>query len=500
MALSIHDRKSSLEDTKDVSFDLIVVGGGITGAGVALDAVSRGLNVLLLEMQDYSSGTSSRSTKLIHGGLRYLRQYKFKMVRDVGRERHILRQNAPHLVWPEKMLVPVIDGGDIRRWQLKLGLWLYDYLAGVSSDQRHRMLSKSDIGNIEPLLDRQMITSGAQYYEFQTDDARLVISILKKADELGAQCFNYFRVQSFLYNADGKINGVVAKDELSGVEHQFLGRCVVNCTGPWVDDVREQAGALEKASIFHTKGVHIVVRKKDLPIHQPVYFALADGRMIFTIPRREHVYIGTTDTPYDGELKNPTVDPDDQVYLLKAINALFPSSDLQRRDIVSGWAGIRPLIGEFGKDPSQISRKDEIFEHENGLISIAGGKLSGYRLMAENIVDRVVKQLGRADHFGQCLTASLRLSGGEFSSVDQWDDFQNSIASKYENLPQAELHLWLQRYGKNVEHLLENMGNDTSIEAMKAIEMEYCKASEGVVNEEDFARRRTADSLFPIIQ
>lgn len=394
--------------------DVLVIGGGITGAGIALDARSRGLKVGLVEKQDFGSGTSSRSTKLIHGGLRYLKQFEFALVREVGRERTILYQNAPHIVHPEKMLLPIVEGGTFGRFGVSFGLWLYDRLAGVKSSERRTMLKKDKTLATEPLLKADGLKGAGFYTEYRTDDARLTIEVLKTAAKRGALCLNYVEAVQFIYEQE-KIVGAQVLDLETGGSFDIRAKVVINAAGPWSDKLRQKDGSLSGKRLHHTKGVHLVVHRDRFPLQHPIYFDMPDGRMIFAIPRDQATYIGTTDTHYQGPLEEPGVTEGDVKYILDGTNLMFPSIQLTRRDVVSSWSGIRPLIHEDGKSPSELSRKDEIFFSPTGLITIAGGKLTGFRKMAERAVDAAMKRLvenGAEKVFRPCVTDRIILTGG----------------------------------------------------------------------------------------
>lgn len=412
----------------DVStYDLIIIGGGITGAGILLDAVARGMKALLIEKNDFASGTSSRSTKLIHGGLRYLKQLEFKIVRDTGRERAIAHKNAPHLVLPEKMILPIIEGGTYGKFATSFGLYVYDRMAGVSKIERRVMKTKDETVNLLPSIDTKKLLGAGFYSEYRTDDARLTISIIKSAVEKGAKAYNYVSCKDFLYKENGQVSGVQLKDELTNETFSVAAKYVVNAAGPWSDELREINKSEMSKRLHLTKGVHIVVAREKFPIQHSIYFDVADKRMIFAIPRGEIVYIGTTDTNYIGLKEEPNITLDDVTYLLKAVNNMFPAIQLSQQDVQSSWSGLRPLIHQEGKAPSNLSRKDEVFISKSGLITITGGKLTGYRLMAKKIVDLVGRNLANNQ---KCCTDNLKISGytGTYSSIDVVEhEIQNQL-------------------------------------------------------------------------
>lgn len=391
---SVLHRTEHLEKIRNSSFDLVIIGGGITGAGIALEASSRGLKTCLIEKNDFASGTSNKSTKLIHGGLRYLKQFEIGLVHESGTERAILNHLAPHLVVPEKMLLPLIEGGSYGKTLTSLGLMVYDFLADVNEDDKRKMLDKNITLKKEPLLDDQFLLGGGYYTEYRTDDARLTIEILKQAAAFGASILNYLEMKSFNYT-DSKIENIECIDHNTNEQIIITATNYVSATGPWVDIIRKKDVSLNHKRLHLTKGVHIVFPYEKLPIQQSIYFDVPDGRMVFAIPRGKTTYVGTTDTNYSGSLDRVVTTISDVNYLLLAINGMFPSVKLTVDDIESNWAGLRPLIHEDGKDPSELSRKDEIFVSDSGLISIAGGKLTGYRKMAHRVVETVLKTVSK---------------------------------------------------------------------------------------------------------
>lgn len=345
------------------------------------------------------------------------------------------------------------------------------------------------------------------YVEYRTDDARLTIEVAKTAAGKGAHLANYVKAESFVYD-DKKVKGVVARDLKTGEGLVIHAKKIVNATGPWVDTLREQDRSREGKTIHLTKGVHVVLSKKRLPLNQALYFdtPFQDGRMMFAIPRDEKVYIGTTDTNYKGDMKEPGVTKEDVTYILDATNGLFPGYELTEADIESSWSGLRPLIHEEGKDPSDISRKDEIFVSESGLMTIAGGKLTGYRKMADSIVTQVAKYLeengGRA--YGSCQTKHLVLSGGDIGGSDQFDLFQASHieAGKQLGLDETTATALVNRYGSNVTQVYAYLEDERAEEfgLPKALwaSLRYAMTYEMALTPVDFLMRRSSALLFDI--
>jgi glycerol-3-phosphate dehydrogenase len=495
-------RKQFVDTLRSESFDLLVIGGGITGAGIALDAASRGLKTALVEMKDFAWGTSSRSTKLIHGGLRYLKQLEFALVKEVGSERAIVHRLAPHLVVPEKMLLPLYEKRGLGYWLTSIGLMVYDWLAGVKPEDQRRMLTKLQTIKFEPLLKNVDIKGGAIYAEYRTDDSRLTIEIAKTAHRKGATLLNYMRVVDFEY-ADGTVQGAMIKDELSGEEFSIRSRSIVNAAGPWVDTLREINRSKENKYLHLTKGVHIVVPYHRLAVRQAIYFDVPDGRMIFAIPRGRVTYIGTTDTDYKDNKDQVFTSREDARYLIDAVNETFPSSHLTLADIESSWAGLRPLIHEEGKSASELSRKDEIFESSSGLISIAGGKLTGYRKMAERVVDLIIKKRFEGRMLPGCSTQSILLGGGGLKNVEDVRKYQADVARRVESLGLKGDHAayLVHLYGKQADHIIEYAAKHEKIEPeidLALAELWFAINYEMVAKAADFLVRRTGLLYFNI--
>lgn len=514
--LSAIGRLSIIESLADAQlapyFDLIVIGGGITGAGIALDAASRGLKVLLLEMQDFSAGTSSRSTKLIHGGLRYLKQGDVKLVQEVGQERALLHRNAPHIVKPKKMLLPIIQQGSLGKYSTSFALFAYDLIAGVAYKEWRTMHDKSETEQLEPLLRNDILIGGGMYFEYQTDDARLTIEVLKSAVKFGAVCLNYTQVMGLEYDEKGKANGVRAIDKLGGKPFYVAANHIVNAAGPWVDDVRRRDHAVSGKHLRLTKGVHIVIPYSRLPLHQATYFDVKDGRMIFAIPRGENLYIGTTDTDYTTRYERPETTTADVRYLLDATNAMFPTAQLSISDILSSWAGVRPLIQEEGKSPSEVSRRDEIFYAPSGMITIAGGKLTGFRKMAERTVDEVIKQRAKSKKqtIKPCVTDKIKLSGGNFGTPEAFDAYLSdlTVLVAEKGISAQQIGDLANKYGKNTETILHIFDEQSAqnprwrkkhpavADRLLLAEIHYCVHYEMVNTLSDFLVRRTGRLYF----
>lgn len=505
MKFSVKNRSTTIQHLTNNEYDLVVIGGGITGAGIALDAVTRGMKVALIEMQDFAAGTSSRSTKLVHGGLRYLKQLEFYVVSEVGKERAIVYENGPHITKPVWMVLPFYQKGTFGKFTTSIGLKVYDFLAGVKRDERREMLNKEEVLVKEPLLKEEGLLGGGHYVEYRTDDARLTIEVMKEAAHRGADVINYAKVTDFVYR-DGTIIGVEVQDQLSKESFQVFGKKCVNATGPWVEQVLDKDGQMKNKSLKLTKGVHIVIDHSIFPLEQAIYFDSEDGRMIFAIPREGKTYVGTTDTFYKGDPVHPSITDEDRQYLLNAIKGVFPNVKVTEADIESSWSGVRPLIHEEGKSPSEISRKDEIWVSEHGLITIAGGKLTGYRKMAETIVDKVSFMLKEEYQllFSKSMTKHLPLSGGRVGGAKYFPTF---IESKKQDGIKAGLNgeeslYLLRRYGSNAPVLFSLVKQyhkgEHLIPRVLWLELKYALDYEMAVSPVDFFFRRTGALLFNI--
>jgi len=498
------NRKETLQKVVKEAYDLVVIGGGITGAGIALDASSRGMKVLLLEKGDFASGTSSKSTKLIHGGLRYLKQFDFWLVKEVGSERAIVHKLAPHLVLPEKMLLPLIEGGSYGKWLTSIGLKVYDILAQVSGDDKRQMLEKKEAMKLEPLLPKKILNGAGYYAEYRTDDARLTLENLKTSLQFGTQIFNYTKVTDFIYE-DEQVAGVKFTDEVFGDEYSVSSKYVINAAGPWVDELRSVNQSKKGKRLHLTKGVHLVFPKEKLPVKQSVYFDIPDGRMMFAIPRGKVTYIGTTDTNFNLDKDHVSTDIADAIYLVSAVNNMFPDIELELDDIISSWAGLRPLIHEEGKSASELSRKDEIFTSDTGLVSIAGGKLTGYRKMAERTVNRIAKKM-EEDHdleLEPCTTDKIPLCGNDFKKFKHVKKYIGKVQEQLQDDGFAKYDAWylVTTYGKQTESILElyaKIKGDKSKERMIRAEVQFAIAHEMALNPLDFLIRRTGRLYFDI--
>ncbi|MEP2669823.1 MAG: glycerol-3-phosphate dehydrogenase/oxidase [Cyclobacteriaceae bacterium] len=502
MNFSSKNRHLFIDSLKRYEFDMLVIGGGITGVGIALDAASRGMKVALVEKGDFASGTSSRSTKLIHGGLRYLKQFEFALVKEVGSERAVVHKLAPHLVLPEKMLLPLREDRGFGSLLTSFGLKLYDWLAGVTGKDRRLMLTRRQTLRREPLLKKDDVKGGALYAEYRTDDARLTIEVAKKANKYGAVVVNYCQVTQLNYSETGNVCGAEVRDNGTDATFTVKSHVVINATGPWVDQLRVMDKSRDGKRLHLTKGVHIVLPREKLPIKQSIYFDIADGRMIFAIPRGRTTYVGTTDTNYKGDIDKVVITHEDAEYLIKGVNENFPKVKLKVEDIESSWAGLRPLIHEEGKSETELSRKDEIFIAPSGLYSIAGGKLTGYRKMAERIVDMVIDNHPRRRETSKCYTHKIRLADGQLINFKRVRRYVNQLKKQMTKMGLDAQHAlyFVENYGKQTEKILKklNESSDNIRLALIIEELRYCVEKEMTCSSVDFFMRRTGRLYFDI--
>lgn len=503
MSFSAQDRPQIIKSLEKEFYDIIIIGGGITGAGIALDAASRGLKVALVEKGDFASGTSSKSTKLIHGGLRYLKQFEFSLVREVGKERAIVHHLAPHLVRPEKMLLPLITNGNYGHIMTSVGLMVYDVLANVDKEDQRKMLSKDETMSLEPLLKEEVVEGGGLYAEYQTDDFRLVIEVIKASMQYNAHPINYMEVEEIMEKG-GMAYGVKCKDKLSNKSIEILGDYIINATGPWVDLVRSKIEKIGGKSLHLTKGVHIVVPHEKLPVRHSVYFDVTDGRMIFAIPKNDITYIGTTDTEYIGDPGEVQVNQQDVDYILAAVDHMFPTIHLKKPDIVSSWAGIRPLIAEEGKSASEISRKDELFVADNGMMSIAGGKLTGYRQMAKKVVVEVLEKKEKKSGIKKkrkCQTKKIPLPGNEFKDYAAVKNYKYELKKNNIAFDSSTINYLVDIYGTQTDEIIKNakeiVGDKSDLQLLKA-EVNFSLENEMTMTLLDFYERRTGRLFFKI--
>ena len=484
------------EALTDGTFDLLILGGGITGAGVALDAALRGLRVALIDKGDFASGTSSASSKLVHGGLRYLEHGDFRLVYEALHERRRLLRNAPHLVRPLRFLVPFYAGTRVPPWKWRVGLVLYDVLAGRGNLDRSRGRTAKRLERDFPGLRRDGLRGGAEYSDAQMDDARLCIEVLRTAAQHGAVVANYVEAVGF-ERAGGTISAVRAVDRVGGGELRVRARQALNATGPWADAVRRLAGEEAGPLLKPTKGVHVVAPGRGLPA---AFLLLhpADGRVFCVIPWLGKTLIGTTDTEWAGPPDELSVTDADVAYLLEGHNQYLEPAQ-SAADLLGRFVGLRPLLGASG-GPSERSREFQVSVGPTGLMTVAGGKYTTYRHMAEVITDAVVGRLGVAR---RCRTGGFALDG---APAGPWEKFAPAAASDLKAVwglnEEAATHL-VNRYGRRAFDVAAWLGRDPALRAPVApgepdllAEVAYQREQEVALTPADFLLRRTRLGLF----
>jgi glycerol-3-phosphate dehydrogenase len=402
-------RRASLDSLED-GFDLVVIGGGITGCGVALDAAQRGLRVLLVERGDIASGTSSRSSKLIHGGLRYLKQMQFRITRLACRERDRMLRLSPHLVHPVRFLYPASHGDRTPGWQVDLGLWMYDRL--TARPEKHTQLDLAEVSELVPDLGIEGLDRVLAYTDAMADDARLTLAVAATAHAYGAGVLTRCEVVEALRDVSGRVSGLVVRDLETGAAHRIEALLVVNAGGVWTDAVRERLG-LEGRRVRPSRGIHLILPSDLVPITVAVSLPSPDdGRPVFFVPHPGGVLLGTTDIYHEGGLDDPRPTEEEVGYLLRAARTAFPGRGIDRARVRGTFAGLRPILDIHADDPSEASREEDIWE-EDGVLTVSGGKLTTWRSTAEEAVDEAVSRLPDEVTLkvGRCMTKGTPLAG-----------------------------------------------------------------------------------------
>ncbi|MEA3055961.1 MAG: glycerol-3-phosphate dehydrogenase, partial [Actinomycetota bacterium] len=499
------DREAALRRLADETFDVLVIGGGITGAGVALDASSRGLKVALVERRDLASGTSSKSSKLVHGGLRYLQQREFRLVYQALAERQRLRHTAPHLVRLLPFLIPIFGSDGIihpkLRKALNSALWLYDLTGGARIGKLHDQIDKAETLTHVPTLKDERTLGAFIYYDAQTDDARLTMTIARSAMDHGAVVVNWCPVIAITKDADGRATGATVQPD-DGEPIDLRATTVVNCGGVWSDDVRALDEGTHPDSIRPAKGIHITVPwekvRNDIACVFPVP---KDRRSIFVVPMGVKTYIGTTDTDYDGPVDDPQCTPEDVAYLINAVNASI-SPPLQVSDVLATWAGLRPLVKSATTErTADLSRHHTIVTSASGVVSVSGGKLTTYRRMAEDTVDEIVRASGSR---GRCRTKKLKLHGAV--GYDELIEDVDATASRLGISAELVTHL-ANRHGADTRVLAAMVVADRSLgepivaglpyvraEALHAVRYELARTLDDVLTRRIPARWLSRDA------
>ncbi|MFJ9786480.1 glycerol-3-phosphate dehydrogenase [Amycolatopsis sp. NPDC101161] len=493
-ALSPSYRADTLRKLAREEIDVLVVGGGVTGAGVALDAASRGLSTALVEARDFAAGTSSRSSKLIHGGLRYLEQLDFKLVREALKERGLLLQKlAPHLVRPVRFLVPLTH----RVWErgyIGAGVTLYDTLGGARALPRHRHLSKRGAAKVAPGLADDALIGAIQYYDAQVDDARHTMTIARTAAEQGASVLTRARVTSLLRDGE-RVVGAKVVDRESGAEIEVRAKTVVAATGVWSDDMAEAAGIPAPFTVRASKGIHLVVPREKIDLDTGLILR-TEKSVLFVIPWGRHWIVGTTDTEWDLDREHPAASRADVDYVLEHLNAVL-RTPVTHDDIEGVYAGLRPLLAAKAAATTKLSREHAVAHPVPGLVIVAGGKYTTYRVMAADAVDVVVEELGRPAP--PSWTDRLPIVGAE-GYHELWED-RVGLAARA-GLPLTRVEHLLQRYGTRIWNLLDLIEEQPSLaepitETSEYLRVEavYAATHEGALHLEDVLTRRTRISI-----
>jgi glycerol-3-phosphate dehydrogenase len=510
-------RQTRLAELSDRPLDLIVIGGGITGAGIAWEAAMRGLSVVVLEKNDFASGTSSKSSKLLHGGLRYLEQAEIKLVFESLAQRNRLFEDAPHVAKRLDFLFPIFKGGRDKGPIIGAGLTGYDMLSWLSNRRAtrwHDRLSKDEALRVEPHLKREGLVSAYRYMDGLTEDARLVIETLKSAEAAGAMALNYVAVTALAKDAEGRIEGVEAEDTLTGKRFTLKAGCVFNATGPWADALLRMDDATTPRRLRPTKGVHILT-EAFVSDHAVVMRSTNPNekspRILFVIPWGGRTMIGTTDTAHEGDPDDLSyldddvnASADEVQYLLDTVNQSFDVT-LTTQDVISSFAGWRPLVAppDPGKPESAISREYEIFASPSGMLTIAGGKLTAYRTMAAHSVERVIEVLQRLApqrNFPPGRIETSALSGSELGGRSLEAYLQEALTQS-PDLPASLVTALVRRYGTNWPRLRALMAADASLTRLipgldedmsyYMVEVIYAVSEEGAVTVADVLSRRT---------
>lgn len=551
-------RQDNIDHMKQEELDLLIIGGGITGAGVAIQAAASGIKTGLIEMQDFAEGTSSRSTKLVHGGIRYLKTFDVEVVADTVGERAVVQQVAPHIPKPDPMLLPIYEGEGattFNMFSVKVAMDLYDKLAKVTGTKyENYTLTPEEVLEREPFLKKDGLTGAGVYLDFRNNDSRLVIDNIKKAAEDGAYLVSKMKATGFIYEGD-QIIGVKARDLLSDKVIEIRAKVVINTSGPWVDKIRNlNFKRAISPKMRPTKGVHLVVDAKKLPVPQPTYFDTGkqDGRMVFAIPRENKTYFGTTDTDYQGDFTDPQVTQEDVDYLLDVINHRYPEANITLADIESSWAGLRPLlIGNAGSDynggdngsisdksfrkvvdtvtdykeskvsrvevedvlnhlessrdekaPSTVSRGSSLEREPDGLVTLSGGKITDYRKMAEGAM-KLIRQLLQEEYgvtVKEIDSKTYSISGGDFDPTKQEEMVEEYTKIGVEaGLDEKDAAYIADFYGTNAKHIFElakEMSPYPGLTLAESARLRYGLENEMVLVPGDYLIRRTNHLLF----
>jgi len=485
---SFQDRQENLKRMQTEKFDLVIIGGGINGAGIARDASLRGMSVALVEAADFASGTSSRSSKLIHGGIRYLENLEFHLVFEALSERQKLFEIAPHLVHHLRFLIPLYQSGRVGMFKMGLGMWLYDALALFQAPEMHERLNIHETLARFPDLQSKGLLGSYVYSDAYMDDDRLTIETLRSAARSGACCANYVQALSADFSQNKKVKSIIVQDQISQKKFQIQGRHFVSTVGPWSDILGAQFFQNWKGMLRPTKGVHLTFEKKRIQLQSAVVMG-TEERVVFGIPRHEMVIIGTTDTDFSGNPSDVKTTQEDVNYLLGVAEKYFPGAGLKKEDIIASYAGVRPLVKDDSSSEGKTSREHTILTEEHGVTFVAGGKYTTYRLIAEQAVQEVLKYFPIEDRvrFGRGQSdqpINPFISAESFSARDRIMD----RLQKNTSLSKESIRVLVDRHGDEVFQILEQNGeglDPLEYEAHHAIEHTMC------LNLVDFFTRRT---------
>jgi glycerol-3-phosphate dehydrogenase len=514
-------RNQFLELASTREYDLVVLGGGIVGAGIAQDAACRGLSVLVIDKDDFASGTSSKTTKLIHGGLRYLEQFRFKLTLELLKERTLLEQLAPHLIKDFSFVLPIQKGHPFQSAKAEIGLFLYDLLAlSQTNHDRFKHLSQKDVWDCAPALANPQIIGGLKFHDAITDDSRLVLEVIKSACLNGAHALNYCEATKFSIE-DNVIRSINCQDRYNGNEVTIRCKSCVNATGVWSDDVLQLIDKKWGKHVQPAKGIHIVVPLSAFETTTALFLPTGDNRYAFVIPWQRALMIGTTDTPYGGSLNSPLPNADEIDYLLSTVNHYSSKRKLNRSDVIASWAGLRPLVkieknsqnsqaADVANEPfdqskdknnstSKISREHQIFDGPNGIIGVIGGKLTNYRQMSIEVIDRLL------DKFPALIKPERKTSRTNRLMLSGWLDKQDfltvtaTIVARARRLyvePATIEHL-LSAYGKEAQNILDIIEREPHLNERICpdfppimAEIPHCVTQEMAVSLEDVMARR----------
>ncbi len=496
---SAQTRRDNLDRMRSTYFDILVIGGGVTGVAIARDAALRGYSTALVEQADFASGTSSRSSKLVHGGVRYLENFEFGLVFEACRERRYSLHSSPNLVRPLPFIYPVHQDDPRPLWQIAIGMWLYDGLATFRNIERHQTWGKGRTLREEPIIAPEGLTGATHYYDATTDDARLTLTIALDAHQAGAILANYARVVALLREGE-KMVGAQVRDRLTGDEFEVRARVVANATGPWTDSLLKMADPNAARRLRPTKGVHLIVPRARVWSRAAITLnSPRDGRLMLLIPWGRFSILGTTDTDYQGDPAHVQADAEDVAYILEAIRHAFPVAGLSEADVISAYAGLRPLIADDAPTGYKVSREHQIFNTVPGFFTIAGGKLTTWRSMAEEMVGELGRYLGR-DHglhpAHPCQTVGRILPGGDIS--DWYSYVARRVVELSERLsPETITHL-VSAYGTGYIDVLAQAESSDHLAGPLIAGLPYLRAEalhavrhEMAVTLEDVLSRRT---------